>query len=202
MEGRSLYGMVIGAIAPGRAQTARPKPTNEALTFNSDGAQRSKGIHWPEGFHTEQADLFAHNEIVVHASCEKVFANIVDALNRVERDFGELKKLVARVADWERRPAAHEGVASPATVVAAPPPPEPRISATLRGPEPTGPIRKRSLIASWLPPSAFPRDRRTRRIGPQSKARASARNCESRPGSRTARTAAAAPSCPSARSRA
>ena len=79
MEGRSLYGMVIGAIAPGRAQTARPKPTNEALTFNSDGAQRSKDIHWPEGFHTEQADLFAHNEIVVHASCEKVFANIVDA---------------------------------------------------------------------------------------------------------------------------
>ncbi len=65
------------------------------------------------------------------------FANIVDALNRVERDFGELKKLVARLADSERRPATHEGVAPPATVVAAPPPPEPRISATLRGPEPT-----------------------------------------------------------------
>jgi uncharacterized protein YndB with AHSA1/START domain len=36
-------------------------------------------IHWPDGFHPEQADLFAHNEIVVPASCEKVFANIVDA---------------------------------------------------------------------------------------------------------------------------
>ena len=46
---------------------------------NGDGAQRSKDIHWPDGFHPEQADLFAHNEIVVHASCEKVFANIVDA---------------------------------------------------------------------------------------------------------------------------
>jgi hypothetical protein len=55
------------------------KPINEALTSNGDGAQRSKEIHWPDGFHPEQADLFAHNEIVVHASCEKVFANIVDA---------------------------------------------------------------------------------------------------------------------------
>jgi hypothetical protein len=68
-----------GAIAAGRAQTAGSKLTNEALTFNGDGAQRSKDIHWPDGFRPEQADLFAHNEIVVHASCEKVFGNIVDA---------------------------------------------------------------------------------------------------------------------------
>ena len=74
-----LYVLVTGAIAAGRAQTAGSKPTNEALTFNGDGAQRSKGIHWPAGFHPEQADLFAHNEIAVHASCERVFANIVDA---------------------------------------------------------------------------------------------------------------------------
>jgi len=71
--------MVIGGVAAGRAQTARSKPANEALTFNGDGALRLKDIHWPDGFHPEQADLFAHNEIVVHASCEKVFANIVDA---------------------------------------------------------------------------------------------------------------------------
>lgn len=74
-----LYVLVTGALAAGRAQTAGSKPTNEALTFNGDGAQSSKGIHWPAGFHPEQADLFAHNEIAVHASCEKVFANIVDA---------------------------------------------------------------------------------------------------------------------------
>jgi hypothetical protein len=71
--------VVIGAIAAGRAQTAQLKAANEALTFNGDGAQRSRDIHWPDGFHPEQADLFAHNEIVVHATCEKVFANIVDA---------------------------------------------------------------------------------------------------------------------------
>ena len=75
-----IYCMVVlGAIAVGRAQTAPSGPINEALTFNGDGAQRSKDIHWPKGFHPEQADLFAHNEIVVHASCEKVFANIADA---------------------------------------------------------------------------------------------------------------------------
>jgi polyketide cyclase/dehydrase/lipid transport protein len=72
-----LCVMVTGAIVAGRAQTA--KPVNEALTANADGAQRSKDIHWPDGFHPEQADLFAHNEIVIHASCEKVFANIADA---------------------------------------------------------------------------------------------------------------------------
>jgi hypothetical protein len=74
-----LCVMVTGAIVPGRAQTARSKPVNEALAVNGDGAQRSKDIHWPDGFHPEQADLFAHNEIAVHASCEKVFTNIVDA---------------------------------------------------------------------------------------------------------------------------
>ena len=70
---------VVGAVTMAHAQTRQPKPTNEALTFNSDGAQRSKDIRWPEGFHPEQADLFAHNEIAVHAPCEKVFANMVDA---------------------------------------------------------------------------------------------------------------------------
>jgi hypothetical protein len=70
---------IAGAAAAGRAQTANSKPANEALTFNGDGAQRSNDIHWPDGFHPEQADLFAHNEIVVHASCERAFSNIVDA---------------------------------------------------------------------------------------------------------------------------
>lgn len=51
----------------------------DALTFNSDGALRSKDIHWPEGFHPEQANMFAHNEIDIHASCTKAFANLVDA---------------------------------------------------------------------------------------------------------------------------
>jgi hypothetical protein len=48
--------VVLGAIAVARAQTAPSTPINEALTFNGDGVQRSD-IHWPKGFHPEQADL-------------------------------------------------------------------------------------------------------------------------------------------------
>ena len=74
-----LSALTAAAIALGSAQTARSNSINEALTFNGDGAQRSNQIHWPDGFHPEQADLFAHNEIFVHASCKKVFTNLADA---------------------------------------------------------------------------------------------------------------------------
>src|SRR5580692_3589685 len=53
---------------------AKEKKMNEALTINGDGAQRSPDIHWPKGQHPED-DLYAHNEIMVNASCETVFAN-------------------------------------------------------------------------------------------------------------------------------
>jgi hypothetical protein len=56
---------------------AKEKKMNEALTINGDGAQRNPDIHWPKGQHPEDADLYAHNEIMVNASCETVFANIV-----------------------------------------------------------------------------------------------------------------------------
>jgi hypothetical protein len=80
----TLFTSVIGLVLSVNSSLAYAKQAekshmNEALTFNEDGAKRYAGIHWPDGFHLEQADLFAHNEIVVHASCEKVFANIVDA---------------------------------------------------------------------------------------------------------------------------
>jgi hypothetical protein len=57
--------VITGGITMAHAQTPRSKPTNEALIFNSDGAQRSKDIHWPAGFLPEEADLFVHNEIVL-----------------------------------------------------------------------------------------------------------------------------------------
>jgi hypothetical protein len=52
---------------------------NEALAINGDGAQRNPDIHRLEGQHPEDADLYAHKELVVNASCEAVFANFVDA---------------------------------------------------------------------------------------------------------------------------
>ena len=74
-----LFVLVAGAAAMAHPQMAPSKTINDALTFNGDGAQRSKDIHWPDGFHPEQADLFAHNEIFVHASCKKGFTNLADA---------------------------------------------------------------------------------------------------------------------------
>jgi len=59
----------------GNAQT----PAHLGLTFNHDGAMRSDKIHWPKGFDPKGADLFAHNEIVVHAECGAIFGNLTDA---------------------------------------------------------------------------------------------------------------------------
>jgi hypothetical protein len=50
-----------------------------SMPANSDGTQPSKDINWPQGFQPQQASLSAHNEIDIHASCSKVFANLVDA---------------------------------------------------------------------------------------------------------------------------
>jgi hypothetical protein len=72
-EGDAWILLAIGAV------WAFATGKTDALTFNSDGALRSKDIHWPEGFHPEQANMFAHNEIDIHASCTKAFANLVDA---------------------------------------------------------------------------------------------------------------------------
>jgi uncharacterized protein YndB with AHSA1/START domain len=71
--------VIAGAVNMARAQAPRSKPADEALSFSSDGAQRAKDVHWPVGFLPEDADLFVHNEIVIDATCEKVFANMADA---------------------------------------------------------------------------------------------------------------------------
>ena len=78
LGGVIAVGLTFFFSASSNAQ-AKEKTMNEALTINGDGAQRNPDIHWPKGQHPEDADLFAHNEIMVNASCETVFANIVDA---------------------------------------------------------------------------------------------------------------------------
>ena len=53
--------MVVGLTffcASSSAQ-AKEKRMNEASTINGDGAQRNSDIHWPEGQHPEDADLYA-----------------------------------------------------------------------------------------------------------------------------------------------
>lgn len=50
-----------------------------ALTINEDGARRSTDIHWPANHTPLQADLFAHNETNIDASCKTVWQQIVAA---------------------------------------------------------------------------------------------------------------------------
>ena len=50
-----------------------------AMSMKDDLAQRSPDIHWPAGFEPAKADLFAHNELILNASCERVWTHIVDA---------------------------------------------------------------------------------------------------------------------------
>lgn len=45
----------------------------------ADLAARDKNIHWPAAFEPEHADLFAHNEVRLNASCDAVWRHIVDA---------------------------------------------------------------------------------------------------------------------------
>jgi hypothetical protein len=44
-----------------------------------DLAHRSPDIHWPAGFEPEKADLFAHNELIINASCGRVWTHIIEA---------------------------------------------------------------------------------------------------------------------------
>src|ERR1700730_12519267 len=66
----------------GRAATgcaAKPIKKEIRMTMKHDLAARSSQIHWPEGFDPESADLFSHNELVIQASCDTIWSQIIDA---------------------------------------------------------------------------------------------------------------------------
>ncbi len=46
---------------------------------NADWPLRSSEIHWPAGHTPADADLFAHNELLIHASCSIVWQQLVQA---------------------------------------------------------------------------------------------------------------------------
>ena len=72
----AISAVAISALAcasPAMAQTI-------ALTINADGAHRSPDIHWPNDHTPQQADLFAHNELIIHASCAVVWKHIIAAI--------------------------------------------------------------------------------------------------------------------------
>src|SRR3979411_401937 len=49
------------------------------MTMKDDLANRSPDIHWQPGFDPLKADLFSHNELLIDASCERVWQHIIEA---------------------------------------------------------------------------------------------------------------------------
>ena len=77
--GLFLATIVLGN-APATAQTTANVPErNGVMTMQTDLANRSADIHWPKGFDPATADLFSHNQLVIDASCERVWGHIIDA---------------------------------------------------------------------------------------------------------------------------
>jgi hypothetical protein len=49
------------------------------LTIQDDITHRSADIHWPDGLDPTNADLFAHNEIVIEAPAQEVWQRLIAA---------------------------------------------------------------------------------------------------------------------------
>jgi hypothetical protein len=49
------------------------------ISMKDDLAHHSLDIHWPAGFEPATADLFAHNHLLINASCERVWSRIIEA---------------------------------------------------------------------------------------------------------------------------
>jgi len=68
------------ALAGTTARSQAPiKQGSNVMTMKQDLANREKDIHWPQGFAPSQADLFSHNELLINASCERIWSHIIDA---------------------------------------------------------------------------------------------------------------------------
>ena len=49
------------------------------MTIQDDITHRSADIHWPDGLTPTDADLFAHNEIVIQAPPEQIWQHLIAA---------------------------------------------------------------------------------------------------------------------------
>ena len=56
-----------------RAQDDTQRPVKNLSQANAQ-------IHWPAGFTPQEADVFVHNEVTVHAPAAVIWENLVDAL--------------------------------------------------------------------------------------------------------------------------
>jgi hypothetical protein len=72
LQAAIAVAMLVSGAAAAAAEPV-PSPIREDL------AVRSSAIHWPKGYVPEIAELFAHNEIMVNASCKRVWQHLVEA---------------------------------------------------------------------------------------------------------------------------
>jgi hypothetical protein len=74
--------LILGFASAGAQVSSHSASHTEgykAMSMKDDLAHRSPDIHWPAEFEPAKADLFAHNELLINASCERVRSHIVDA---------------------------------------------------------------------------------------------------------------------------
>ena len=73
--------LVIGlACAHAQASPAADHSLEyKTMSIKDDLAHRSPDIHWPAGFEPEKADLFSHNDLIINASCGRVWKHIIEA---------------------------------------------------------------------------------------------------------------------------
>ena len=69
--------LVIGVFTAGMMRA--PAFAQISQVDNIDWPLRSSEIHWPAGHTPADADLFAHNELLIHASCSIVWQHLVHA---------------------------------------------------------------------------------------------------------------------------
>ena len=51
------------------------------MTMKEDLSRRSMEIRWPDGFAPEEADLFAHNQLLINAPAERIWQLLIEANN-------------------------------------------------------------------------------------------------------------------------
>ena len=69
--------LVMGVFTVGMMRA--PAFAQTSQVDNADWPLRSSEIHWPAGHTPADADPFAHNELLIHASCSIVWQHLVHA---------------------------------------------------------------------------------------------------------------------------
>ena len=75
----SAFLLVFGLTGARVSHAVDHSKGYKAMSMKDDLAHRSTDIHWPAGFEPENADLFAHNDLIINASCERIWKHVIEA---------------------------------------------------------------------------------------------------------------------------